>query len=143
MTQGLLGKSRSFIYSFLSSKGNKSTYFIGLFWQIWENSCKALHRSFHILYDHLMMIFSFFDPSSGNRGRSRWYHLNLNVDFQYVHVHAGIFKISNQEGLTVQLRELCSILYNSLNGKRIWKRIDKCITKSLCCTFETNTIINC
>ena len=40
-------------------------------------------------------------------------------------------------------RELCSILWNSLNGKRIWKRIDTCIctTESLCYTPETNTTL--
>ena len=40
-------------------------------------------------------------------------------------------------------RELCSILWNSLNGKRIWKIIDTCIctTESLCYTPETNTTL--
>ena len=41
------------------------------------------------------------------------------------------------------LRELCSIFFNNLNGKRTWKRIDICIciTESLCCTPETNTTL--
>ena len=43
------------------------------------------------------------------------------------HVHTAIFKIDNQQGPTVQHRELCSILSNNLNGKRIYKRIDTCI----------------
>ena len=36
--------------------------------------------------------------------------------------------------------QLCSILCNNLNGKRISRRIDTCIciTESLCCTPETN-----
>ena len=36
------------------------------------------------------------------------------------------------------LRELCSIFFNNLNGKRTWKRIDICIciTESLCCTSQ-------
>ena len=43
---------------------------------------------------------------------------------------------------TVQHRELYSILYNNLNGKRIWKRMDMClcITDPVCCTPETNTL---
>ena len=59
------------------------------------------------------------------------------------HVHTAIFKIDNQQGPAVQHRELCSILCNNLNGKRIWKRIDTCvhITESLCCTPETNTTL--
>ena len=46
----------------------------------------------------------------------------------------GIFKINNQQGPPVQHRELCLILCNNLNGKRIRKRIDTCIciTESLC-----------
>ena len=55
--------------------------------------------------------------------------------------------MDNQQGPTVQHKELCSILCNNLNGRRIWKRIDTrtYITESLCCTPETNTtlLINC
>ena len=59
------------------------------------------------------------------------------------HAHNAIFKIDNQQGPTVQHRELCSIFCNNLNGKRIWKRLDTCIciTESLCCTPETNTTL--
>ena len=59
------------------------------------------------------------------------------------HVHTTIFKRDNQQEVTVQHKELCSIFCNNLNGKRIWKRIDTCtcITESLCCTPETNTIL--
>ena len=35
------------------------------------------------------------------------------------HVHTAIFKIDNQQVPTVLHRELCSILCNKLNGKRI------------------------
>ena len=45
-------------------------------------------------------------------------------------VYTAIFKKDNQQGPTVQHRELCSILCNNLNGKRIWKRIDTCICLS-------------
>ena len=42
--------------------------------------------------------------------------------------------------MSMQHRKLCSILFNNLNGKIIWKRIDTCIrrSKSLCCTPENN-----
>ena len=38
---------------------------------------------------------------------------------------------------------LCSILYNNLNGKRIFKITDTCayITESLCWTPETNKVL--
>ena len=51
-----------------------------------------------------------------------------------------IFKTDNQPGPTVQHEELCSVLCNNLNGKRIWKRMDACacMTESLCCTPGTN-----
>ena len=55
--------------------------------------------------------------------------------------------MDNQQGPTVYLMELCSIIYSNLVGKRIWKRIDTCIckTESLFHTPEANTIllINC
>ena len=35
------------------------------------------------------------------------------------HVHTDIFKMYNQQWPIVQHRELCSILYNNLNGKII------------------------
>ena len=52
--------------------------------------------------------------------------------------------MDNQQEPNIQHRELCSILYNNLNGKRIWKRIDTyiCITESYCCTSETITILS-
>ena len=63
------------------------------------------------------------------------------------HVYTTIFKIDNQQGPTVQHRELGSIFCNNRNGKRIWERIDICIciSESLCCTPDTNTtlLINC
>ena len=40
------------------------------------------------------------------------------------HVHTAIFKLDNQQGPTVYHRDLCSILCNKLNGKKIRKRID-------------------
>ena len=35
----------------------------------------------------------------------------------------AVFEMDNQQGPSVQPRELCSILCNKLNGKVIWKRI--------------------
>ena len=56
---------------------------------------------------------------------------------------SSIFKIDNQQRPTVQHRELWSIFCNSVNGKRIWKRIDTCIciTESLCWIPESNTTL--
>ena len=59
------------------------------------------------------------------------------------HIHTTIFKMDNQQGPTVEHRELCSVFCSNLNGKRIWKRMDICIriTESLCCTPETITTL--
>ena len=35
------------------------------------------------------------------------------------HVHTAIFKIDNQQNPTAQHRELCSMLYGSLDGKGV------------------------
>ena len=53
------------------------------------------------------------------------------------------YKIDNQQGTTVQYRELSSIFCNNLNGKIIQKRKDKClcITELLRCIPETNTTL--
>ena len=67
----------------------------------------------------------------------------VEILFQVTIKHTAIFKLDNQQGPTVQHRELCSIFCNNLIGKRIWKRIHICIciTESLCCTPETNTTL--
>ena len=48
-----------------------------------------------------------------------------------------------QQGSTTRYRELCSVLYNNLYWKRIYKRVDACIcaTDSHRCMPETNTIL--
>ena len=58
-------------------------------------------------------------------------------------MYTAIFKMDNEQGPTVQHRELWSILCNNLNGKRISERIDTCIciTESCSCTPETNTTL--
>ena len=35
------------------------------------------------------------------------------------HVHSAIFKIGNQKGPTLQDRELCSVLWDGLDGKGV------------------------
>ena len=53
---------------------------------------------------------------------------------------AAFFKIDNQQGPTLQHKQLCLVFYINVN-KRIWKRRDTyiCITESLSCIPETNT----
>jgi len=43
------------------------------------------------------------------------------------------------QGPTVQHRELCSMLYGSLDGRGVWGRMDTCtyMAESLCCASET------
>ena len=36
-------------------------------------------------------------------------------------VHIAIFKMDNQQGPTVEYRELCSMFCGTLNGKGVWK----------------------
>ena len=50
--------------------------------------------------------------------------------------------MDNQQGPIVQHRELCSILYNNVNGKEFEKRIDTCITELVCCACQTNFLFN-
>ena len=54
------------------------------------------------------------------------------------HIHTAIFKMDNQ-GPTVQHRELCSMLCGSLDGRGVWERMDTCIctAESLHCSPET------
>ena len=51
------------------------------------------------------------------------------------------FKTDNQQGPTMQHRELCSIFCKNQNGTIIWKGIDTyiCITKPFCCILYSNT----
>ena len=56
-------------------------------------------------------------------------------------VHTAVFKMDNQQGPTVQHRELCSMLCGSLEGRGVWGRMDPCIcvAESLCYSPETIT----
>ena len=49
--------------------------------------------------------------------------------------------LGNQQGPTVQYSELCSVLCGSLDGRRVWGRMDTCIcmAESLHCSSETIT----
>ena len=59
------------------------------------------------------------------------------------HVHTAIFKMDNQQGPTAWHREVCSMLYGSLEGRGVWGRMDTCvcIAESLCCSTETITTL--
>ena len=51
--------------------------------------------------------------------------------------------MNNQQGPTVQHRDLRSVLCGSLGGRGVWGRMDTCIcmTESLCCTPEAITTL--
>ena len=55
------------------------------------------------------------------------------------HIRMAVFKMDDQQGPTVQHRELGLIFCNCLSGKRLWKAIDAYITESPCSTPETNS----
>ena len=54
--------------------------------------------------------------------------------------NTAIFKMNNQQGPAVH-RDLCSVLYGSLDGRGVWGRMDTCICKAevLPCSPETIT----
>ena len=58
-------------------------------------------------------------------------------------VRIAIFKMDNQQGPTVEYRELCSMFCDTLNGKGVWERVDSyvCMAESLCCLPETITAL--
>ena len=60
------------------------------------------------------------------------------------HVHTTVFRMDNQQGPIVQLRELCSVLRSSMNGMGVWGRMDTCIcmTQYPCCPPEIHNIVN-
>jgi hypothetical protein len=39
------------------------------------------------------------------------------------HEYIAAFKMNNQQGPTVQHRELCSVLRGSLDGRGVWERM--------------------
>ena len=40
------------------------------------------------------------------------------------HVHTAIFKMYNQQGSSVEHRELCSMICGSLDGRDVWGRME-------------------
>ena len=69
-------------------------------------------------------------PSMGFSRQEYWSGVPLPSPYK----HATIYKIDN----TVEHRELYAMFCNYLHGKRIWKRMDICITESTV-PPETNT----
>ena len=59
------------------------------------------------------------------------------------HIRTAIFKMDNQQGLTVYHMGLCSRLYGSLDGRGVWGRTDTCacISESLHCSPESITLL--
>ena len=54
------------------------------------------------------------------------------------HIYNAVFKMDNQEGPTVEHREVCSKSCGILDGREVWGRMDTCI-----CTAESlHNIIN-
>ena len=55
------------------------------------------------------------------------------------HVPTAIFKMDNQQWLTVDHMQLCSMLCGSLDGRGVWGRMETCIpmAESLHCSPET------
>ena len=51
--------------------------------------------------------------------------------------------MDDQQGPSVQHRELCLMLFDSLDGRRVWGRMDTCIciSESLFCLPETITTL--
>ena len=60
------------------------------------------------------------------------------------YVHTAVFKMSNQQGPTVQHVELCSVLRGSLYERGLLGRMDTCIcmTEFLHYSHETTTILS-
>ena len=58
-------------------------------------------------------------------------------------MHTAVFKMEDQQGPTVEHKELCSMLCGSLHGRGVWGRMDTCIgmTESLHCSPETITTL--
>ena len=58
-------------------------------------------------------------------------------------MHSAIFKMDNQQGPTVEHRELCSMLHGNLDGRGVCRRMDTCIcmTEFLCYSPEIITTL--
>ena len=60
------------------------------------------------------------------------------------HVHTAIFKMDNEQGPTSENMELCSVLYSSLDRRKVWGRMDTCLyiwLNPFSCSSETITTL--
>ena len=59
------------------------------------------------------------------------------------HVHTAVFKMDSQQRPIVQHMELFSMFCASLDGRRVWGRMDTCVwmAESLHCSPETTTTL--
>ena len=60
-------------------------------------------------------------------------------------LETGMYTLLYLKHITIRTNYIAqgtrTIFCNNLNGKKIWNKIDTCITDSLCCIPETNTIL--
>ena len=61
----------------------------------------------------------------------------------FCRLYTAIFKMDTHHGPAVAQRELCSMLYGSLDARGTWERMDTCIcmAESLLCSPETITVL--
>ena len=66
------------------------------------------------------------------------------VGHDWTRTHTAVSKMDNQQGPIVWRMELCPMLYDSLEGRGVWERMDtfKCIAESLCHSPGTINIVN-
>ena len=71
------------------------------------------------------------------------YQYYLLKSFWDGHVPSAIFKMDKEQGATIFHRQICSMLYGSLDERGIWGRMDTCIcmAESFFCSTETLTTL--
>ena len=85
---------------------------------------------------------------SNSRPLSQWCHLTIlssAAPFSFCHQSfpASESTINKLDNLTIWHRKLYSIFGSNLYGKSIWERMNICVTESLCCAPEINTMCAC
>ena len=81
--------------------------------------------------------------------KGRGINQEFGIKKKNIYIYITIHKIDNKQESTIEHRELYSIFYNNLWGKRLWKAtciylylyMCVCITELLCCTPESNTAL--
>ena len=70
-------------------------------------------------------------------------NLILCLELKIPSTDTAVFKMDNQQGPTLQHKELCSMLCGRLNGRGVWGRMDTCawMAESLHCSPETITTL--